>query len=117
MKKQSKHIDFRALALAILIFFAFGAKELHHFMAHAHEEVKICDAQKGETHLHNEEYIHVDCSLCDFTFSTFELQFPVFELKYKIYPTLKEDFSYKSSHFFKILFSKSLRGPPSTVGA
>jgi hypothetical protein len=112
LKKQSKHIDFRALALAILIFFAFGAKELHHFLAHAHEEVKICDAQKGEKHLHNEEYIHVDCALCDFTFSVFELQLPIFDFKHKIYPTLKEDFSYKSSHFCKTLFSKSLRGPP-----
>ena len=117
MKKQSKHIDFRALALAILIFFAFGTKELHHFWAHAHKEVKICEAQKGETHLHNEEYIHADCSLCDFTFSTFELQFPVFELRYKIYPTLKEDLPYKSSHFSKTLFSKSLRGPPFSVAA
>jgi hypothetical protein len=113
LKKRSKHIDFRALALAILIFFAFGNKELHHFLAHTHEEVKVCDAQKGETHLHDEEYIHADCSLCDFTFSTFDFQLPIFELNYSIYTILKEDFFYKSSHFSNTIFSKSLRGPPS----
>ena len=115
MKKQSTHIDFRALALAILIFFAFGAKQLHHFWAHAHEEVKICDAKKGETHLHNEEYIHSQCSLCDFTFSTFELQILVFVLKTNIYTTIEGEFSFQSSFFSNIRLSKPARGPPAPM--
>jgi hypothetical protein len=113
LKKQSKHIDFRALALAILIFFAFGAKELHHFWAHVHEEVKICDAQQGETHLHNEEYIHADCSLCDFTFSVFDFKAPVLLLKSPISVLKESSFSFKSFNKSNTHFFLSLRGPPS----
>ena len=117
MRNHSRNITFNArpFFLALLIFTAFSGKELHILLEHSHEAVKICDAQKGETHLHDQDYIHSDCSLCDFTFSTFELQFPVFVLKNSIYTTFEEVFSFNSSFFSNLLISESLRGPPTSV--
>ncbi len=112
LKKQSKHIDFRALALAVLIFVAFGAKEIHHTLAHAHEEIKICNAQLGETHLHDAEYIAHECPLCDFTFSNFELPNWNFELPKLVVLEIKTDFYFGFSvpNFPHIFLP--LRGPP-----
>ena len=112
MKKQSKHIDLKGFSLAILLFFAFGAKEMHHFLAHAHKEVKICDAKNGEQHIHDEEYASDNCSLCDFTFSIFDFTLPTFCLNnIKLFFTEKE-FDYISFKLPCAYFLPSLRGPP-----
>lgn len=110
MRKTSTYI--KSLFLAILIFVAFGAKEMHHFFGHAHEEVKICDAKQGEKHLHNEEYIHQDCNLCDFTFSYFEIPLLGFNFKKPKIALNKTEFSFYSIICTRIHFFKSLRGPP-----
>ena len=117
MRNRSQNIAFnaRAFFLALLIFTAFSGKELHILLEHSHEEVKICDAQNGEKHLHDQDYIHSDCTLCDFTFSTFELQFPVFVLKNSIYIAIEGEFSFQTSFFSNTLFSKSSRGPPTPM--
>lgn len=117
MRNRSQNIAFnaRAFFLAVLIFIAFGGKELHILLEHSHEEVKICDAQNGEKHLHDKDYIHSDCTLCDFTFSTFEFQFPVFVLKNSIYIAIEGEFSFQTSFFSNTLFSKSSRGPPTPM--
>jgi hypothetical protein len=101
LNKQGKHIiHLPALALALLLFFAFGAKEAHHFWAHAHVKVKICDATENEKHWHDEEYGHSDFSL------------PSFFLKHK--DTLEEKidfFSIKSHHSHAFFYTKG-RAPP-----
>lgn len=110
MKKQ--RINITALFLAILIFVSFGTKEMHHFLIHAHEEMKICDAQKGEKHLHDEEYIHHDCSLCDFTFSLFELPAFIIPALDNTITHIETEFSFRSIFCVRTHFFKPLRGPP-----
>jgi hypothetical protein len=113
LNKQSKHIiHFPALALSLLLLFAFGAKEAHHFFAHAHVEVKICDAIENEKHWHTEEYSHPDCNLCDFTFSIFDFSLPSFFLNHKDILEEKTDFfSIKSHHSHAFFYTKG-RAPP-----
>ena len=117
MRNHSQNITFnaRAFFLALLIFIAFGGKELHILLEHSHQEVKICDAQNGEKHLHDKDYIHSDCTLCDFTFSNFELYFPVFILKNSAYTLFIEEISFKSSFFSNTILVQSSRGPPASV--
>lgn len=114
-RSQNIAINARAFFLALLIFIAFGGKELHILLEHSHEEVKICDAQNGEKHLHDQDYIHSDCTLCDFTFSTFELQFPVFVLKNNVYTLFREELSFHYSFFSNTILVQSSRGPPASV--
>ena len=112
MKKRTAYIDFRALFLAVLIFLAFGAKEIHHVFQHSHQEVKICDVKIGETHLHDESYITDECQLCDFTFSVFDLTVPVFTTK-SVQNCLKTTiFSYISFKYSNRYLFQSLRAPP-----
>lgn len=112
MKKQRKHINFRALALAMILFMAFGSKEMHHFLSHAHEEVKICDAKKGEVHLHDEEYLSHECTLCDFTFSIFDFQLTTFK-SYQYGGLLtSQEFSIHAFIPSHTHLLQSLRGPP-----
>jgi hypothetical protein len=113
LNKQGKHIiHLPALALALLLFFAFGAKEAHHFWAHAHVKVKICDATENEKHWHDEEYGHSDCNLCNFTFSIFDFSLPSFFLKHKDILEEKIDFfSIKSHHSHAFFYTKG-RAPP-----
>ena len=113
MKKQSKHIDLKSFSLAILLFFAFGAKEMHHFLEHAHKEVKICDAKDGEQHIHDEEYASDNCSLCDFTFSIFDFTLPTFYLNHTKLFFSEKEFHYISFKLSYAYFLPSLRGPPS----
>jgi hypothetical protein len=115
LNKQGKHIiHFPALALALLLLFAFGAKEAHHFLAHAHVEVKICDATENEKHWHDEEYSHDNCSLCDFTFSIFDFSLPSFFLNHKDILEEKIDFfSIKSHHSLAFFYTKG-RAPPTS---
>ena len=118
MKKQSIHINVKSLALAILLFFAFGTKEMHYFFEHAHEEVKVCDAQKGERHIHDQEYIHDECPLCDFTFSLFELQLPTTCIANTEFGSFAErNFNLLTLNLFFTHFYTSLRGPPSIAWA
>ena len=114
MNKQGKHIfHFPALALALLLLFAFGAKEAHHFFVHAHVEVKVCDATENEKHWHDEAYSHDDCALCDFTFSLFDFSLPTFFLSHKDCLVEKTDcFSTKSYHSHAFFYTKG-RAPPS----
>jgi hypothetical protein len=113
LNKQGKHIiHFPALALALLLLFAFGAKEVHHFWAHAHVEVKICDANENEKHWHDEEYSHADCNLCDFTFSIFDFSLPSFSLNHKDILEEKTDFFFIKSHYSHAFFYTKGRAPP-----
>jgi hypothetical protein len=113
LNKRVKHIiHLPALALALLLLFAFGAKEMHHFMAHAHEDVKICDAIENEKHWHDEEYSHADCDLCDFTFSIFDFSLPSFFLSPKNILEEKTDcFSLNPHHSHAFFYTKG-RAPP-----
>ena len=112
MKKRVQYIDFRGLLLALLIFFAFSAKELHHLLEHYNEEVKICDARAGEKHLHNPEYIPHECQLCDFTFSAFETPLLFFHLKTVKVVFAKRVFTYQSFNLSRSYLFQSLRAPP-----
>ena len=115
LKNKSKNIQFNlgGFLIALLMLLAFSTKEMHLFMHHQHEEVKICDAREGEHHFHGQDYIHANCQLCDFTFSLFELSlaqklnFP--EPKTVI---LSQTFSYTSFLSFKYPVFTLLRGPP-----
>jgi hypothetical protein len=113
LQKRKLHIDFKSLFLAALLLFAFGAKEMHHFFGHHHYEVKICAAaETGDVHLHNEEYAHNDCELCDFTFAHFTYKFESFELKQPLFWIETFDYTYYFLYpsFYQI--SPSQRGPP-----
>lgn len=105
-------MDFKSFVLAILLLTAFGTKEMHHFWGHAHKMVKICDARKGEVHIHNEDYISDECPLCDFTFSIFEFHLPTFHLITPKHFFIKEAFLYKSFKLNSTCHFPSLRGPP-----
>ena len=99
--------------MAVLMLFAFGAKEAHHFVHKKHTEVKICDARVGEHHFHDQDYIHDDCRLCDFTFSVYELtvaQFMGFQNLNDLIP--QRTFFYPSFFSFKLSAFALLRGPP-----
>jgi hypothetical protein len=113
LNKKRKHIiHFPALALALLLLFAFGAKEAHYFFAHAYMEVKICDATENEKHWHDEAYSHDDCSLCDFTFSLFDFSLPTFFLSHNDCLVEKTDFfSIQSYHSHAFFYTKG-RAPP-----
>jgi hypothetical protein len=114
LKKQAQHIDFRGLFLSLLILLAFSTKELHHIFSHHHAEVKICHTQAGEKHFHNEEYIHDECSLCDFTFSAFEtptLAFQSFLVKTVF---IERVFTYQSFILSRSYLFQALRAPPAS---
>jgi hypothetical protein len=113
LNKQSKHIiHFPALALALLLLFAFGAKEVHHFWAHAHVETKVCDAPTGNEHWHDEDYSHDDCALCDFTFSIFDFSLSSFSLNYKDCLVEKIDTFFTQSYLTHTFFYTKGRAPP-----
>jgi hypothetical protein len=112
LKKRVQHTDFRGLFLAFLILLAFGTKELHHVFSDHHTEAKICHALEGEKHFHNEEYIHDECSLCDFTFSAFEMPALAF-LSYRVKTVFAERvFTYLSFNLSRSYLFQSLRAPP-----
>ena len=112
-KHHSHIINFRALALALLLLLAFGAKEVHHFTAHAHVETKICnDGSESDTHWHDAEYLHEDCSLCDFTFSIFDFSLPTFSLQKAQCAVEKTNFSFKNSFLTQSFFYIKGRAPP-----
>jgi hypothetical protein len=112
LKKQAQHIDFRGLILAFLILFAFGTKELHPIFSDHHAEVKTCHAIEGEKHFHNEEYIHHECQLCDFTFSAFET--PVLAFQFYMVKTvfIERVFTYQSFILSHSYLFQALRAPP-----
>ncbi len=113
MKKQDKHTTFKAkgLLLALLIFIAFGAKEWHIVVEH-NTTLEICDAKKGDKHLHDSEHIQHGCALCDFTFSLFELQFSSFHLDTLASIFVKSKFAFISFQLSRSYIFQSLRAPP-----
>ena len=111
--KKQNYIHIRAWLLSALLFIAFSAKELHHVLAHHHDEVNICDdAPKGEAHLHDESYIPDECSLCDFTFSIYDFTLPAFAFVFNKNIAEQTQFTYISPIFSTKHFFKLLRGPP-----
>ncbi len=114
LKQKTKHIRVKVqgLLLALLIFIAFGAKEWHIVVEHNHFATEICDAKAGDLHLHAYENLAHECSLCDFTFSLFELQFSCFYLNDVEEGFFERDFNYTSFFFSSTHFFLSLRGPP-----
>jgi hypothetical protein len=115
LKKRAQHIDFRGLFLSLLILLAFGTKELHHVFSHHHAEVKTCHAVAGEKHFHNEEYIHDECSLCDFTLSAFET--PVLAFQFYAVKTvfIERVFTYQSFILSRSYLFQALRAPPAAA--
>ena len=113
LKKQNKHITFKAkgLLLALLIFIAFGAKEWHIVVEH-NTTLEICDAKQSDKHLHDYEHIQHGCSLCDFTFSLFELQLSSFQLKNLSDIFVKSEFAFISFQLSRSYIFQSLRAPP-----
>jgi hypothetical protein len=114
--KKNTRFNVSGLLLATLMFWAFGSKEMHHVVHHQHFEVKVCnDTAQNENHFHDQEYSHDDCSLCDFTFSVFELAFTQ-KLDFPqaqtfITARVFSDPSFVLSFKFPVL--ALLRGPPS----
>jgi hypothetical protein len=112
--KKNTHFNLGGFLIAVLMLLAFGSKEAHYFVYHQHVEVKVCaDTKKGEHHFHDQDYIHSDCTLCDFTFSFFELSL-VQKLDLHQLQTLipTRTFSYPSFFSFQFPAFTLLRGPP-----
>jgi hypothetical protein len=114
LKKRPQHSTFNGMAffLALLIFTAFGGKELHILLEHNHKAVEICDAKAGDVHLHDSENLEHGCSLCDFTFSYFEPNFTSFYLHSALYLIVKKEFSFISFKLSCAYLFQSLRAPP-----
>ncbi|MDZ7878698.1 MAG: hypothetical protein U5L45_13545 [Saprospiraceae bacterium] len=114
MTTRTRHNTFNAKAffLALLIFTAFGGKELHVLLEHTHSNLEVCHVQKGETHLHAYEQLEHGCALCDFTFSYFELELPFFFLKNTQINYKSTLFTYISFKYSNLHLFQSLRAPP-----
>jgi hypothetical protein len=102
----------RAFFLALLIFTAFGGKELHIALEHSHAAVDICDAKAGDVHLHDYENLAHGCDLCDFTFSFFNLQLSSFYLNLPVFLPVKKEFIFIPFNFSASYLLIRLRGPP-----
>jgi hypothetical protein len=116
-KKQNTHFNLGGLLIAVLMLLAFGSKEVHYLVHHQHVEIKICDdTTHNEHHFHDQDYIHDDCALCDFTFSIFELNVAQpFELLAFNVNIFCSTFSYPSFFSHKISPFALLRGPPNVL--
>ena len=114
MHTHARHNTFNAKAflLALLIFIAFGGKEVHILLEHTHNDLEICHVKKGDSHLHAYEQLEHGCSLCDFTFSFFDLQFPYFYLENVKITYPKQIFTYISFKYSNLHLFQSLRAPP-----
>ncbi|MBL7817205.1 MAG: hypothetical protein JNL70_19435 [Saprospiraceae bacterium] len=116
LKNREKDIQFNlwGFLIALLMFVSFSMKEVHLFLHHHHEEVKICDARAGEHHFHDKDYIHESCPLCDFTFSCFELNIEK-PLDFSIPNTVisSQTFIYLPFFSHKPAAFAPLRAPPS----
>ena len=112
LKKQTPYLDLRALFLAAMMLLAFGAKEAHHVLGHSHKEVKICDVQAGETHIHDQDYISDNCQLCDFTFSIFDIFISRFDIKKIKILYASKDFNFLSFFYSRRHLFQALRAPP-----
>jgi hypothetical protein len=115
LKKRTPHTNtFNAYAffLALLIFTAFGGKEVHILLEHGHSDVEICHVEVGDTHLHAYEDLEHGCSLCDFTFSYFTFSLPQFTILKQASTTPKTTFTYFSHGLFLHPSFVALRGPP-----
>jgi hypothetical protein len=113
LKKRAQHtFNGYALFLALLIFTAFGGKELHIVLEHSHKAVEICDAKAGDVHLHDYENLEHSCDLCDFTFSFFELNISTFYLNLIDIWTAKKSIAFYAFKFSATYLCPFLRGPP-----
>lgn len=85
--------------------FPSGVQFLHAFEEHGHNN----DCKEVTTHLHEKE---VDCSLCDFQISSFDISFHSYS-KQKIAKASSSYIAYyKSKKYNSIKRSFNLRGPP-----
>ena len=114
MTTRTRHNPFNAKAflLALLIFIAFGGKEVHILLEHTHNDLEICHVKKGNSHLHAYEQLEHGCSLCDFTFSFFELTLPSFYLNPLQFFSPKKEFAFISFKLSTWYLFQSLRAPP-----
>jgi hypothetical protein len=115
LKKRTSHtttFNAKAFLLALLMFTAFGGKELHILLEHSHSDLERCHVQAGDTHLHAYEDLEHGCSLCDFTFSFFTFSLPQFTVLKQAFATPKTTFAYFSHGLFLHPFFVALRGPP-----
>jgi hypothetical protein len=101
-----------ALFLALLIFTAFGGKELHILLEHSHSAVEICDAKAGDVHLHDYDNLEHGCDLCDFAFSHFTFSLPQFSVFKKNLVAPVTNFVYFHNGLFLHPSFVALRGPP-----
>lgn len=94
-------------------------KEIHTFFLHDHhhheQEIAHDDICNYSTHIHEIEYMALDCSICDFHFSPSEkivvvlsntLVFPTTEMKY----FYQENISFRTGDPYPML-----RAPPNLI--
>ena len=114
MHTHAQHNTFNAKAflLALLIFIAFGGKEVHILLEHTHNDLEICHVKKGNSHLHAYEQLEHGCSLCDFTFSFFELTLTSFYLNPLQFFSPKKECAFISFKLSTWYLFQSLRAPP-----
>jgi hypothetical protein len=115
LKKRTPHtstFNAKAFFLALLMFTAFGGKEVHILLEHSDSHVEKCHVQAGDTHLHAYEDLEHGCSLCDFTFSFFTFSLPQLTVLKQAFATPKTVFSYFSHGLFLHPSFVALRGPP-----
>lgn len=82
---------------------------------HNRAELEICDTKAGDLHLHDADHLQHACSLCDFTFSFFELQLSSFHLDKLSTVFVKSQFAFISFILSRSYFFQSLRAPPCLV--
>jgi hypothetical protein len=114
LKNRTQNIRFNGYAffLALLIFTAFGGKELHILLEHSHSDLEICNVKSGDVHLHDADHLQHGCSLCDFTFSFFDFQLPSFFLHSARFFSIKKEFAFISFKLSTSYLFQSLRAPP-----
>jgi hypothetical protein len=114
LRNRSKNNAFNGYAffLAMLIFTAFGGKELHILLEHSHKDLDVCHVKTGDVHLHDSDHLEHGCSLCDFTFSLFDFQLSSFYLPSARYLSVIKEFSFISFKLSCAYLFQSLRAPP-----
>ena len=118
LKTTNKHITFRAAFLSLLLVAAFVFKAVHGLFLHHHEahlETQNCAHHQTEKHIHEAEFSDDDCSICHFSFSTFDDFAPsvFFDFLEKI--IVQTAFSYLKNEKHILALPKSLRAPPSLL--
>lgn len=107
MKNREEHIVSRLFALLLIVVLLFpSALQFHHiFESHDHNT----DCKEVTTHLHEKE---IDCSLCDFHLSSFNISFNTVDKYINIEVSSSYLAYYKSNKYNSTKRSFNLRGPP-----